>query len=97
MELGPRHISALLGIQDAEYTGIGSGCTFRGAGGPAIPWRLMAGLEDRYLVTIREKERMRGTGESVWVAAITERGIAALATRSERNEVKPEIGGAEAP
>lgn len=78
-KLGPRHKSALLGIRDAEYSGTGTACTFRGAGGPAVPWRLMAGLVDRGLVRVQEKGRTPGRrGAIVWVAVITADGRKAL-------------------
>lgn len=59
--LGPRHIGALRGIANAEYTGIGMECTFRGTGGPSIPWRLMSGLIYRNLVSVTAKEVHIGT------------------------------------
>ena len=77
--IGPRHKSALLGIRDSEYSGTGTACTFRGAGGPAVPWRLMAGLVDRGLVRVQEKERTPSRGGGiVWVVVITAEGRKAL-------------------
>lgn len=87
--VGPRLMAALKGIAGAEYTGIGSRPTFRGAGGPAVPWRLMAGLVDRGLAQVRCKERMRGTGEIVWVAVLTETGRKAVADPDARDARTP--------
>ena len=77
--IGPRHKSALLGIRNAEYSGTGTACTFRGAGGPAVPWRLMAGLVDRGLVRVKEQKRtISRPGGIVWIAVITAEGRKAL-------------------
>ena len=83
MTLGPSLSRALRDIAaGGDYTGIGYRPTFRGRH-RAIPWRIMAGLEDRSLVRVLWHERMRGTGEPVWRAEITENGRAVLAAHAK--------------
>lgn len=86
--IGPRHISALRGIHESEYTGFGANCTFRGVKGPAIPCRLMAGLVDRGLATVTAKVYARGSGETVWVAHITEQGLQAIGLGKQEDMAK---------
>jgi hypothetical protein len=78
MKLGPRHIGALRGLSNGPYVGVGPGPTFNGLG-PSIPWRLMSGLVDRGLVTVRETgDPTRQFRQWQWRATITDEGRAAL-------------------